>query len=67
VIISDKAIEEDLRNHIGKKEIYRFLKDMLENSQNILLILDKEKTGCAHANRTTNEPAFRNQGITILK
>jgi predicted transport protein len=43
IIVSDKILEEDLRKHISKREIYKFLKDMLENSQNILLILDKDK------------------------
>lgn len=39
----DEQLRNDLKNKIGKKEVFKYLKDMIENSQNILLILDNQK------------------------
>lgn len=40
---SDDALRNELKLKIGKKEIFKFLKDTIENSQNILMIIDGEK------------------------
>ena len=37
-------IEDEFKTYLGNKEIYKALKDVIENSQNILLILDDDKT-----------------------
>ena len=39
----DDSLHSKLKNIIGSKEIYRFLKGTLENSQNILIIIDGPK------------------------
>jgi len=39
----DEALKLKLKSIIGTKEIYRFLKDILENSQNIMIIIDGAK------------------------
>jgi predicted transport protein len=40
----DDALRDKLKKMIGSKEIYKFLKDTLENSQNILIIIDGLKS-----------------------
>lgn len=39
----DEKIKAEIKNHIGDNEIHKFLNDMIEDSQNILLILDDDK------------------------
>ncbi|PKL47507.1 MAG: hypothetical protein CVV39_05720 [Planctomycetes bacterium HGW-Planctomycetes-1] len=39
----DDALQRKLKSIIGTREIYRFLKETLENSQNILIIIDGAK------------------------
>ena len=43
IINSDKKIRDDFKKLIGKKEIFKFVKDVVENSQNILIVIDGEK------------------------
>ena len=40
---NDEELRKQLKSKIGKKEIFKFLKDTIENSRNILLIIDGEK------------------------
>jgi predicted transport protein len=40
---SNEDIESEFQKYLGKKEIYKALKDVIENSQNILLIIDEMK------------------------
>ena len=40
---NDDGLLQELKIKLGKKEIFKFLKDTIENSQNILLIIDGEK------------------------
>lgn len=40
LIDSDKALKSEFKSHLGTGEVYKFLSDMLETSQNILLISD---------------------------
>jgi len=42
-IKENKELEDEFRKYIGKREIFKALKDIIENSQNILIILDDEK------------------------
>lgn len=39
----DDSLSSKLRDMIGSKEIFKFLKDILENSRNILIIIDRPK------------------------
>lgn len=43
VIQSDKDFEKEFKKYLAGKEIFKFIKDTIENSQNILLILDDPK------------------------
>jgi predicted transport protein len=40
IIDTDQALNTELRKFLGKQEVYKFLSDLLDNSQNILLIAD---------------------------
>lgn len=43
IVNNDDALKEEFKKLIVEKEIYKFLKDTIEQSQNILLIIDDEK------------------------
>lgn len=43
IVNNDAELTKEFKNHIGNKEIYKFIKDTIEKSQNILLILDNDK------------------------
>jgi predicted transport protein len=40
---NDDALRNELKARIGKKEIFKFIKDTVENSENILMIIDDDK------------------------
>jgi len=43
VVQSDKALEAEFKKFLKGREIFKFIKDTVENSQNILLIIDEMK------------------------
>lgn len=43
IINSDADLKKQLKTYIGGQEIYKFINDVVENSQNILIIIDGEK------------------------
>ena len=43
IISSDQELKTEFYEKTKRKEIYKYIKDMMENSQNILLILDENK------------------------
>jgi len=43
MISNDGELKKELKKHIGENEIYKFIKDTIASSQNILLIMDGEK------------------------
>jgi hypothetical protein len=47
VITNDKNILSQFKKHIGNQEVFKFLKDVIENSQNILIVIDGEKSEIA--------------------
>lgn len=40
---SDNNLKREFKKNIGEIEIYKSIKDIVENSQNILLVIDDEK------------------------
>jgi len=42
-ISNDNDLRKEFKKYLGDKEIYKFLKDTIEQSQNILLIIDGDK------------------------
>lgn len=43
LINDDNFLKKSFKKYLGEKEIYKFIKDLIQNSQNILLIIDDEK------------------------
>jgi len=42
-INNDNEIKKEFKKYLGEKEIYKFIKDTIERSQNILLVIDGDK------------------------
>ncbi|MFC1787282.1 hypothetical protein ACFLY8_04555 [Halobacteriota archaeon] len=43
IVNTDSNLKKNFKKHIGESEIYKFLSDAVESSQNILLVIDGEK------------------------
>lgn len=43
ILSSDLALKSEFSKYLGNKELFKFLKDVIENSSDILIILDKNK------------------------
>lgn len=43
IITNDNDLKREFKKYLGEKEVYKFLKDTIEKSQNILLIIDGDK------------------------
>ncbi len=43
LVQSDKALENEFKQFLKGKEIFKFIKDTIENSQNILIVIDEIK------------------------
>jgi predicted transport protein len=43
IVNNDSELRREFKKHLGDKEIYKFIKDTIERSQNILLIIDGDK------------------------
>lgn len=43
IVNTDLILKKEFKKYLGEKEIYKFIKDTIENSQNILLIMDNDK------------------------
>jgi len=64
---NDEELQQELKNKIGKKEIFKFLKDTIENSQNILLIIDGEKKELPEITETYTDTWGKMVKVAILK
>ena len=63
----DDELKKELKSKIGNREIYKFIKDMVENSQNILLILDNEKKELPEIINTYTDTWGKIVKVAILK
>lgn len=43
LISNDNSLKKEFKKYLGEKEIYKSIKDIIESSQNILLVIDEEK------------------------
>ncbi len=43
IVNSDESLRAEFDAHLGSRELYKFIKDTIENSQNVLLVIDGEK------------------------
>jgi len=64
---SDNKLRQELKKQIGKSEIFKFIKDTIENSQNILLIIDGEKKELPEITETYADTWGKMVKVAILK
>lgn len=64
---NDEVLRNELKARIGNKEIFKFLKDTIENSQNILMIIDDEKDELPEITETYTDTWGKMVKVTILK
>jgi predicted transport protein len=64
---SDEMLRNDLKSKIGKKEIFKFIKDNIENSKNILMIIDGDKDEFAEIISTYTDTWGKLIKVAILK
>jgi predicted transport protein len=67
VIRADKELLKEFKAKIGNEEIYKFIKDTVENSQNILLILDKDMPELPEIVKTYTDTWGKIVKLTLLK
>uniref|UniRef100_A0A832DKJ2 DUF5655 domain-containing protein n=1 Tax=Ignavibacterium album TaxID=591197 RepID=A0A832DKJ2_9BACT len=66
-IKSNELLEQEFKEYLGKKEIYKALKDIIENSQNILLIIDENKPELQEVFETYTDTWDKIVKVEILK
>src|ERR1035438_7737312 len=65
IISADAALKSEFKKYLGNEEIFKFLQDICENSQNILLVIDGEKADLSdHIN---NSPSDWGKFVNVLK
>lgn len=67
IIKSDSTIEKKFEGYLGKREIYKALKDVIENNQNILLILDGNKEELQEVFETYTDTWDKMVKVEIIK
>jgi predicted transport protein len=67
IISSDDLLRQEFKRFLGEREIYKFLKDVLDNSQNILIIIDGEKNELPEITETYTDTWGKLVKILILK
>lgn len=67
VFNADDELLKELKSKIGNKEIFKFLKDTIENSQNILIVIDNEKLEFTEIIETYTDTWGKMVKVAILK
>jgi predicted transport protein len=66
-IQQNSEIEKRFKDYSGEKEIYKTIKDIIENSQNILIIMDREKEEIYELMKTYTDTWDKMVTVEILK
>ncbi len=64
---NDEQLRNQLKSEIGNSEIFKFFKDTIENSQNILLIIDENKKEFPEIIETYTDTWGKMVKVAILK
>src|SRR3989344_4134792 len=67
IIELNNKISQEFKNFLGKKEIYKTIKEAIENSQNILLIIDENKPEFQEVMETYTDTWDKIVKLEILK
>lgn len=51
-ISSDQSLQKEFKKHLGDEELFKFLKDVIENSTDILILIDNIKSEFAEIKET---------------
>ncbi len=66
-IKSNNKIESEFKQYLGKQDIYKIIKETIENSQNILLIIDENKSEFQEIMETYTDTWDKIVRIQIIK
>ncbi len=64
---SNQLLEQEFKKYLGNREIYKALKDIIENSQNILLVIDDIKPEMQEVFETYTDTWKKMVKIEVLK
>ena len=64
---TDDELRNELKSKIGNREVFKFLKDTIENSQNILIVIDNEKAEFPEIIETYTDTWGKMVKVAILK
>jgi len=67
IIVSDNDLKKEFQSRIGSEELYKYIKDTIENSQNILLVIDGEKKELPEIINTYTDTWGKIVKVTIVK
>lgn len=67
LISSDAELKKEFKSRIGNKEIFKYIKDTIENSQNILLVLDNDKKELPEITKTYTDTWGKIVKVSFLK
>jgi predicted transport protein len=67
IINNDDDLKKEMKKHLQEKEIYKFIKDIVDNYQNILLIIDDEKDELPEIFETYSDTWGKIVKLLILK
>ena len=67
LISADAELKKEFKSRIGNKEIFKYIKDTIENSQNILLLLDNDKKEMPEITKTYTDTWGKIVKVTLLK
>jgi len=67
IINTDEGLKKEFKRHLQEKEIYKFIKDLVDESQNILLVIDGEKPELPDVMETYSDTWGKMVKIIILK
>jgi predicted transport protein len=67
IINNDENLKKEFKKYLQEKEIYKFVKDLIDESQNILLLIDGEKSELPDVMNTYNDTWGKFVKIIVLK
>jgi len=67
IINTESSLKREFKKYLGQKEIFKFIKDSIENSQNILLILDNDMKELPEIITTYSDTWGKMVKVMILK
>ncbi len=67
IITNDSDLKKEFKKYLGEKEIYKFIKDTIENSQNILLVIDGDKSELPEITETYTDTWGKMVKVLLVK